>query len=341
MTNPLLPTFSTLPISKWENGKICISSAYHENIKVWDNTSHEEALYLPAIQQICKRHQLPEAPLKKYESGTMVVFALGQNTVIKLYCPLFYEDYKIERSFLESIEEKLGIPTPKVIATGEFETWPYLIMSQLSGQPLSTLWHTIPEKEKESLLVQMGRVVHHLHHIPVSKALSPWVLDWPEFLKQQTQRTVTQQKQFGLAPEWLEQILPYLQKNEKELPITIHPVPLHTELVDSAWLVEEKNGHWKLSGLFDFGDAFIGDADYDLLAIPLFFAGGNPKRFSLFLESYEYPSSYREMIPTRFMLYTLLHFYSHLPWFFRKNPPPDAVKTFENLSTYWFNYEKK
>ena len=103
-------------------------------------TRSDEALYLPAIQEICRRHDLSTDNLSKYPGGGMIVFAIGQGHVIKLYAPFWPHHYKVEIASHKCIYDKLGVDTPQVIATGQLEGWPYLVMSQLKGEPFFPLW---------------------------------------------------------------------------------------------------------------------------------------------------------------------------------------------------------
>ena len=49
----------------------------------------------------------------------MIVFAVGDEYMVKLYSSLFPDDIRIETASLLHIAGRIGVKTPEVVATGE------------------------------------------------------------------------------------------------------------------------------------------------------------------------------------------------------------------------------
>lgn len=63
--------------------------APHQDHEEYSATRNDASVYLPAIEEICRRHDLPTDGLRKYPAGGMVVFAIGQAYAIKLFPPIW------------------------------------------------------------------------------------------------------------------------------------------------------------------------------------------------------------------------------------------------------------
>lgn len=79
------------------------------------------AVWLPAAHVICERHNLPSSPLERLPGGTNVVFAAGDEHVVKLYPPAWIKLWETEHVVAAHVEGKLDIPTPKIYAHGLLE----------------------------------------------------------------------------------------------------------------------------------------------------------------------------------------------------------------------------
>ena len=84
-------------------------------------------VWLPAIRAICRRHGISTDELKRTVLGTHVVFKAG-DYIVKLFCRFWPHDYTVEAACLSGLT---GLPIPQLVATGELEGWPYLIMTVL------------------------------------------------------------------------------------------------------------------------------------------------------------------------------------------------------------------
>src|SRR5690606_36384951 len=86
-----------------------------------------DELWQPALRVIAERHQLAIDALQRSAEGSHLVY-LGEGVVVKLYAPPWPNDFAAERRMLEHVDGRLPCTTPRIIAVGELEAWPYLVM---------------------------------------------------------------------------------------------------------------------------------------------------------------------------------------------------------------------
>src|SRR4051812_14701280 len=108
-------------------------------------------LCLRAILEICGRHRLPADDLRRYSNGWTIVYAAGAGTVIKLFPPYDRRGFDSERLVLEFLEGKLPIPTPKILAAGDLDGWPYIVMEQLQGVEFAAARNDLREAERNEI----------------------------------------------------------------------------------------------------------------------------------------------------------------------------------------------
>jgi hygromycin-B 7''-O-kinase len=105
-------------------------------------------------------------------------------------------------------------------------------------------------------------------------------------------------------------------------------------------LVEPFGDGWRLSGLFDFEPAMLGEADYEFASIGLFVACGDARLLRRMLRASGRPAAALDAtLPMRLMTHALLHRYSHLGWYLRRLPLPQA-STLEQLAQQWFGVDE-
>ncbi|RZQ64690.1 phosphotransferase family protein [Amycolatopsis suaedae] len=267
----------------------------------------------------------------RFPEGSLPVYAVGDDLVLKLYPPPFHDELSTESSALRAVEGKLPVPTPAVVRTGTLEGWGHLLMSRLSGVSLTEAWPRLTDADRADVATQLGSALAALHQVPAPSLEPP---DWAEFLTRQRESAVDRQRRAGLAEEWLDQIPGFLDGVDLGDPA---PVLLHTEVMRDHVLVERAGDRWRLSGLFDFEPAMRGAAEYEFAAVGLFTAMGDPAFLRGLLLSYGYsPGELDHDFSRRCLAYTLLHVYSNLKWYLKILPAP-AEPTLDALATAWFS----
>ncbi|WP_335872434.1 phosphotransferase [Bacillus sp. 2205SS5-2] len=136
-------------------------------------------------------------------------------------------------------------------------------------------------------------------------------------------------QQMGLSSSLLEMVEPYVR--EENIQLCPQKVLLTGEYTPFNLLMKKREGSWRLHGLIDFADCFLGDATYDLLGPIMFMFFTEEGLTQQFLESYGYKGSKEQL-----MTYLLLHRFSDLPYYMSKSDSSQEAKTIEELEDVFF-----
>ncbi|WP_189979686.1 phosphotransferase family protein [Streptomyces capoamus] len=288
----------------------------------------DESVMRPGAVDLCARLGLSGASLVRFLDGSLPVYAVGDDHVLKLFPGAAAQHGMAEGRVLAHVQGRLPVPTPVVRASGSYENgWQYVLMSRLRGENLAHSWGHVPRNHRDRLVAEIGETLATLHSLnpdPLRDALGP--KDWGSFLDRQRAGAVEQQRAHGLSAAWLEQIPDFLAS--VPLPRAPQPSLLHTEVMQQHFLVDPDG--WRLTGLFDFEPAMIGDRAYDFVGVGLFVTCGDPALMSRLTGAYGHSFE-----PHELMAFTLLHVYSNLPWYMRELPSP-AEESLPSLADAWF-----
>ena len=289
--------------------------------------------WLPAMQVICQRHALPADALVRLSEGTNVVFAAGAQYIVKLYPPHWHRLCSVERVVAEHLHGKLGIATPAIVAAGELEGWPYLVMQRLAGRYLGDVWDAMAPANQLQLATDLGALVAQLHALP-THGLEGLDTHWPAFVADRVRHCVQRHRDQGMAETWLAQVPTYLAHAQPLYPRSFSPVIVSGDIHQYHLLVVEAQGEWCLAGLFDFDDARIGFHEYDLAATGLFLMHGRPQLLRTFLQAYGYrDADLTDALSRRLLAYTLLHRYRIFNWVRDEVVGDRSCTTLEQLAT--------
>lgn len=288
--------------------------------------SDEEAKQ--AVTRICAEHRL-EGEARRYDAGSVPVFAVGGEHVVKLFPNDEVAFFEREHAALARIDGAISVPTPRVVAVGETAGWCYVVMSQLPGRSLASAWPQIEPDERERLVRAVAHALRELHALPTAD-LSSHALDWSAFVAVQRASAVERQREKGLASPWVEQIDDFLARHA---PIDDgRRALLHTEVMREHLLVEPTSSGWRLTGLVDFEPSMVGAPAYDLASVGVFVTCAEPGLWAAFSEAYG-----ERVAPETVMAYALLHRYSNLRWYLERLPVPAGVSDLESLARLWFD----
>ncbi|NGO11688.1 phosphotransferase [Streptomyces sp. HC44] len=294
-----------------------------------DEVVGDEALLRPAVADLCERLGLTGQRMVRFEEGSLPVYAIGDAHVLKLYPAFERAECVREEKVLSHLYGKLPLPTPQLYSAGAYKNgWHYVLMSRLPGESLAEAWPRIPSADQDRIVTESGETLAALHALnpaPLAAAVGPG--DWGKLIAAQRAQVVEQQRAVGLTEQWLEQIPWFL--DSVPLPPPPRRVLLHTEFMRQH-LTVDPNG-WRLTGLFDFEPAMVGDPAYDFVGVGLFVTGGDPRLLKRFYEAY----GRSPFDPRTLMAYALLHIYSNLPWYLRELPAPPKP-TLDALAETWF-----
>jgi hygromycin-B 7''-O-kinase len=278
---------------------------------------------------VCHEHGLPAHALHRFSQGTNPVFAVG-DAVLKLYPPRFSALAAPELAVLRRAAGQLPVATPQVHASGVVDGWPYLVMSRLGGQELHAVWPQLSDAERVRIVDDVGQLLAALHALRTDD-LPELESNWPDLVAQRTRDCVARHRSQGAPEPLLNQIPAFLASAAPLFPPDFRPVIVSGDVHDYHLLVEQRGGRWQLSGLFDFDDARLGHAEYDLAATGLFVASSQPALLRALLRAYGHPPL-DEALGRRLLAYTLLHRYRELRWWLAEFVPPPLPSTLGDLA---------
>lgn len=264
---------------------------------------------MPAANAICARHHLDGQDLRRAVLGTNIVFHT-QGYILKLFCRLWEDAFTAEYCALKHVQ---GLPTPQVVAAGELEGWPYLVMSCLPGIPALDVWNRLDEDTQAAIIWELGRMLRQLHGHPAIAALAT---DWSWFLQERIARA---EGYHGVDEPWRSWIRERLT-SFCEPPF--EPVLLHADLTEDHLLLGEREGVWRITGLIDFADAKMGHAYYDFVAPLAFFTFGRPHLSRTLIEGYGLRLTAE--LAERLTTYCLLHEFGRVQDFLVRYPVADG-----------------
>ncbi|QOR68073.1 phosphotransferase [Cytobacillus suaedae] len=286
---------------------------------------------------IRQQENLPEGSLTRFSYGSNIVYSYKGELVIKLYPSYFKNEFKREIEVLKNIENEITfVEIPRIHSVGSYEGWDYLIMNELKGALLIDLWDQLTIEEKNECSKDLGKVIHEFHSIPTD-TFKTIDVDWQSFIKNQYLTMVDNQKKSKLPQKFFNDLEDYVDESY----INYHPTLrlLTGEYTPFNLLFNEKNHNWKLTGVIDFADCFLGDSEYDLLGPILFMFNGNKEFTTSFLLSYGYRvEELNDSLRKKLMIYTLLHRFSNIEYYISRNPEANNCDSIEELSRQLFAF---
>lgn len=290
----------------------------------------DEAVLRPAALDLCDRLGLVGLPVRRFDDGSRPVYAVGGDLVLKLY-PRFETTEAIrEARVLAHLWGQLPLPTPRLHATDEYSNgWRFVLMSRLPGLSVAEAWPRLTATERDRIVTESAETLaalHAMNHAPLTDVLGP--TDWGAFLDRQRARATGHHTANGVREPWLSRIPEFL--DSVPLPASTDLALLHTEFMPEHLTIDMRDGR-RLSGLFDFEPAMIGDPAYDFVSVGLFVTRGDPRQLRRFYEAYgRSPHD-----PYQLLAYTLLHVYSDLPFCLDELPSPSEPRI-DALAELWF-----
>jgi hygromycin-B 7''-O-kinase len=267
----------------------------------------DAANWLPVALDIARSHGLACTAPHVFATGTNLVVGLDARLILKIFPPMLRSQFVSERGSLSVLRGRLTIPIPEIVVEGERDGWPYLVITRLEGVLGSDPWPSLPEEQKERVLVQIGETIAEVQRVPPG-ALLDIEPRWDAFMRRQVAGCRARHEQLGLAPKFLDGLDHLLRDAGELIPMNGAPVILTGEYIPENFLLANDGGVWRLAGLIDFGDVQTGFGEYDLLGPSAFMVAGRPRRVKSLFEGFGYSrADVNFALKRRLMALMLLH----------------------------------
>jgi hygromycin-B 7''-O-kinase len=280
------------------------SVADYEGYRAW---RADASRWLPIALDIARSHGLASAAPHVFATGTNLVVALDARLILKIFPPMLRSQFISERGSLSELRGRLSLPIPEIVAEGERDGWPYLVITRLDGIVGSEVWPSLPEDQKERVLGQIGATIAEVQRVPpgVVCEIEP---RWDEFMRRQMAGCRARHERLGLKSKFLDGLDDLLRDAAELIPLDPPPVILTGEYIPENFLLAEDDGDWRLVALIDFGDVKTGWREYDLLGPSAFMAAGRPRRMRSLFEGFGYSRvDVNFALKRRLMALMLLH----------------------------------
>ena len=287
------------------------------------------------IDAILARHGIA-GPLRRFRSGSLPVYAVGEDIVLKLFGPQGLDFQRAEAAGLAAVEGRLSIPTPRLVAADALEGWSYVLMTRCSGSPLRELWPNLTADVRSDLVRAIGTATRELHGLSVHELEhGPLDRDWAAFMNDQRQTVRTRQQAKGLSEPWLDRLEAFVDDVALPTLEVTGRVLLHTELMREHVLAQPIDGRWRCTGLIDFEPSMLGERGYELASIGLFVTEGDSALWAAWCDGY-FGGVPPPDLAAQCMAYALLHRYSNLAWYLERLPVPSLTTDLHTLANAWF-----
>ena len=298
----------------------------------------------PTVEEIWRRHGLgrPREIVAGYP-GSNAVFTVDGALVVKIAWPFERSDYYRELELLRVLEPYRGtLLTPHVLYDGVIEgtpDWPYFIMGALPGERLGEVWGRVPRQDRIAIAEHLGHITRALHGVPLDgiTTMQTSRTAWAQFIEVQTAGCAEWYRQKGGLPAHLiAQVDTYLAGSVPLFPADLQPVLLNGDITADHELLSLVDGHWRITGFIDFGDALVGHSEYEFTCVHLCALARDWELTRIFLRAYGWDGVWHGPYDAahfrrRMMVYCLLHPYFQFDAWIEEFGGPERVRSLEEL----------
>jgi hygromycin-B 7''-O-kinase len=299
------------------------------------NRHFQSEIWHDVAENICRRHKIAYRELQRSESGEHIVFLVDDLFIVKIYTP-FRRGFQRERAGIEFARGKTSLPVPEIIFEGEIEQFDYLVLTRLPGVSINReMWLDFESRQQIEIVAELAAGLKQLH-LQSNRAID---FDWRKFIEYQAGATFDRQKASGVNSRILERLPAFLEENLKLLPTGDFRVFLHGDVHFGNLRFIEKNGRWRISGLFDFADSLAGFHEFEFAAITLLMIQGQGALQREFFAAYGYAENdINEALRRRLLLLTILYDCSDLRRYALRLKPEAVDYTLDELERAIWNF---
>ena len=297
----------------------------------------QSRLWWERAEQICRRHKISFAELKRPENGEHIVFLIDGSFILKIYRP-FRGCFEREKKALEFLTDRVNFKIPEIVQTGEIEGFNYTLMTRLPGAAMTrAAWLTLPKNEQLALVAELAAGLKTIHSLDAES----FDCDWHEFVEDRAKTFVERQIGHGVNSRIIERLPAFIETNLKLLPNDSPTVFLHGDVHFGNLRLQKSNGNWQISGLFDFADSRCGFHEYDFLAVGILMIQGQAEIQREFFKAYGYAENcLDESFRSRLMMLTMLYETSDLRRYALRLTPEAVDFSLEELEKAIWSFTK-
>lgn len=322
------------------NLNLPLAPSYDESCELIDN--YPDDYWEPALSAIQTAHGLVKSDWQRIKEGANVLFRHHSNLIIKIVPPNWKYQGTAEIESAKLLANKLSLPIPDVIASGEINNWVYVVMTLLPGTSMADLWEELSIEEKMPVVKQLGGFINQLHLLSVDSQ-SPLKKDWKIYHKELLDDCLPRHQRKKAPACLTEQMSDYLASVTSQHNDYFDDNAsffIHMDLHPWNLLLEKVEGIYQISGVIDFGDAVIGRSRLLELATPLIFVcQGNKKLIDTMITSYQLLDNAQALnkdLQQKLMAITLLRPASDFNFVLKQVPISGPRDTLEEIASQLF-----
>ena len=282
-----------------------------------------DALWKPAIDQIALDHGLVGNPIRG-RRGSHIVYRVGDKW-IKLMAPIYAKDMAYEIEGLKIVQDKINFVTPKIVAEGKLESWPYVLLTHVEGERIGDIWKDLSLENQITLAEEIAEATHSIGKLHATRFIEERG-DWNEFIQTRLQNAFAHHKKKNLDDVWVQNLEEFIKQFSVSEFTLEQPCFMHADLTYDHFLIKNEGGLWKLNGVIDFADCRKGHPEYEMIASLVFLFKKNSKVLRAYLLKIGISeANINRRFSEKLLAWTILHLFSNLNNYFS-----DEMKQFPN-----------
>ncbi len=235
--------------------------------------------------------------------------------------PHYDGQFEKERFFCQAIHDRTQAhaPWPFLIERStDIFGWVFALMPLLPGLPLSDpeVDRSLTTEDRLSIACAMGEYLATIRQATWEKPgeyddatrdLVPLCEKYSDWFVGRTRRWLGRcQKASDATTEadalWVESVI---KEADVALNVPFQPVLVHTDYQEGNVVAERVDARWRICGVFDLGEAYAGDGEYDLARLMCYYSSREPQLLPAFCGAYARARPPRHGFPERLSLYIL------------------------------------
>jgi hygromycin-B 7''-O-kinase len=236
-------------------------------------------------------------------------------------CPHHERQFPHERFFAQQIHRRTTVPVPwpyRIDTSPEVFGWSYATMPRLPGLQIGhpDVRKTLSAEDRRGLARAMGEGLARLHELtwphegeydletdtikPLDVSFGTWVTTRLHVALQRCLEASDATTDADVA--WVEE---QIAQGQAALDAPPEPTLVHHDYKENNAVAERVAGGWRVTGVFDLGEAYFGDGEEDLARSVAGYAAQNPELARQFMAAYRAGRPLRPGFAQRFPIYML------------------------------------